>query len=291
MAETSWSIEPLGDLAAPDDGAIAIGPFGSSMKSDVYVIEGVPVVRGTNLDGRPGFRGEFVFVQEQTADRFSRCLIEPGDLVFPHRGAIGSVGLAVDEPPGRWLLSTSMMKFRAHCERLDPLFAFHFFRSARGCHELLKNASQVGTPGIGQPLASLRACEIPVPPIDEQRVIASILGGLDDKIEQNRRTARALERLAGGLPSMVRGLRAGQGQGRWRELLSFRVTARLRRAAHPLDRFRDRPRAGWVGGDAAVKCLHAGERRDAKTNLNRHTGAGISIGTPSRMPQGTARCG
>jgi type I restriction enzyme, S subunit len=196
MADMSWGTKLLGDLAAPDDGAIAIGPFGSSMKSDVYVAEGIPVVRGTNLDGRPGFRGEFVFVTEETADTFSRCLIAPGDLVFPHRGAIGSVGLAVDQPPGRWLLSTSMMKFRADRERLDPMYAFHFFRSDRGRHELLKNASQVGTPGIGQPLASLRACEIPAPPIDEQRAIAGVLGALDAKIEHNQRTAQSLERLA-----------------------------------------------------------------------------------------------
>ena len=33
-------------------------------------------------------------------------------------------------------------------------------------------------------------------PLDEQRAIAGVLGALDDKIEQNRRTARALERLA-----------------------------------------------------------------------------------------------
>jgi len=38
--------------------------------------------------------------------------------------------------------------------------------------------------------------EIPLPPLDEQRAIAGVLGALDDKIEQNRRTARALERLA-----------------------------------------------------------------------------------------------
>ncbi len=196
MNHGEWQVELLGDLAAPEDGAIAIGPFGSSMKSEVYVPEGVPLVRGTNLDGRPGFRGDFVFVDEDTAKRFNRCALQPNDLVFPHRGAIGSVGIAADTPPGRWLISTSMMKFRANRDRLTPLFAFHFFRPARGKHQLLKNASQVGTPGIGQPLASLRACEIPVPPMSEQRAIASVLGSLDDKIEQNRRTARALERLA-----------------------------------------------------------------------------------------------
>ena len=35
-----------------------------------------------------------------------------------------------------------------------------------------------------------------LPPLDEQRAIAGVLGALDDKIEQNRRTAQALERLA-----------------------------------------------------------------------------------------------
>ena len=38
--------------------------------------------------------------------------------------------------------------------------------------------------------------EITLPPVDEQRAIAAVLGALDDKIEQNRRTARTLERLA-----------------------------------------------------------------------------------------------
>ena len=35
-----------------------------------------------------------------------------------------------------------------------------------------------------------------LPPLDEQRAIADVLGALDDKIEQNRQTAQAVERLA-----------------------------------------------------------------------------------------------
>jgi type I restriction enzyme S subunit len=46
-----------------------------------------------------------------------------------------------------------------------------------------------------------RICEFEtiLPLIDEQRAIAGVLGALDDKIEQNRRTAQALERLARGI--------------------------------------------------------------------------------------------
>lgn len=42
----------------------------------------------------------------------------------------------------------------------------------------------------------VKAFHLCAPAIDEQRAIAGVLGALDDKIEQNRRTARALERLA-----------------------------------------------------------------------------------------------
>jgi len=45
-------------------------------------------------------------------------------------------------------------------------------------------------------LTDQRRMEITLPPIHEQRAIAGVLGALDDKIEQNRRTAQALERLA-----------------------------------------------------------------------------------------------
>ena len=43
---------------------------------------------------------------------------------------------------------------------------------------------------------NLKRIKILHPSLDEQRAIASVLGALDDKIEQNRRTAQALERLA-----------------------------------------------------------------------------------------------
>ena len=60
---------------------------------------------------------------------------------------------------------------------------------------------QLGQIDDGSPIPSTnRAAVYPremiVPSPHEQRTIASVLGALDDKIEQNRRTARALERLA-----------------------------------------------------------------------------------------------
>ncbi|MBN1547136.1 MAG: restriction endonuclease subunit S, partial [Syntrophaceae bacterium] len=182
-----WPLVRIADIAS----TIAIGPFGSRMKSDCYVPSGVPVIRGTNLTGGKTFSGDWVFVSENMADHLKNCSVTSGDLVFPHRGAIGEVGIVTDDFP-RYVMSSSLMKLTCNRSKAEPVYVYYFFKSKQGRHELLKNASQVGTPGIGQPLTSLKGIEIPLPPLAVQRDIVRILAALDDKIEINRQINQTL---------------------------------------------------------------------------------------------------
>lgn len=194
-----WQTLTVEEIKAPGDRTIAIGPFGSRMKADTYVAAGVPVIRGTNISDTRALVGDFVFVSDQTADELRACNVFPDDLVFPHRGAIGQVAIVPNGSASRYMLSTSLMKLTCDAQRVDPLFMFYFFRSPLGRHALLEHSSTVGTPGIGQPLTSLRSIRVPVPPLPEQRAIAHILGTLDDKIELNRRMSETLEAMARAL--------------------------------------------------------------------------------------------
>ena len=196
---SDWELLTVDEIKAPGARSIAIGPFGSRMKADTYVPSGVPVIRGTNISDTRAFSGDFVFVSEDLADSLRSCNVHADDLVFPHRGAIGEVAIVPADGFGRYMLSTSLMKLTCDKQRVDPRFVFYFFRSEAGRHALLQNASTVGTPGIGQPLTSLRSIKIPVPPMAEQRRIAHILGTLDDKIELNRRMNETLEEMARAL--------------------------------------------------------------------------------------------
>lgn len=190
---SAWPLKTVSEIAASDNSAIAIGPFGSRMKADCYVADGIPVIRGMNINYGRGFEGDFVYISESKADELASSNVFPDDLVFPHRGAIGEVGIVPTTPYKRWVLSTSLMKLTCDTSKVDPSFLYYFFRSKWGRHELLKNASTVGTPGIARPLSSLKAILVPVPPLSEQQHIASILGVLDDKIELNRQMNRTLE--------------------------------------------------------------------------------------------------
>jgi len=189
---SEWPICLLEEVAAAQEGAIAIGPFGSRLKADAYTDSGVALIRGTNLSGSKFLTGEFVYISEETARGLGNANVKPWDLVFPHRGNIGAVGL-VPEGHQRYALSTSLMKATPDRDRVLPLFMYYYFRSTQGRAELLKNASQVGTPGIATPLTSLRACVVPVPPMEEQMAIAGLLSMLDDRIEILRQTNATLE--------------------------------------------------------------------------------------------------
>jgi type I restriction enzyme S subunit len=174
-----------------------MGPFGSNITTDNFVPQGVPVIRGLNLNGERFKDEKFVFLTDDKADELHSANAFPDDLVFTHRGTLGQVGIIPKNARyPRYVVSQSQMKLSCDNTKVDPLFVFYYFRSNRGQHALLANTSTTGVPAISRPLTSLKAIRIPFPPLAEQCAIAHILGTLDDKIELNRRMNETLEAMA-----------------------------------------------------------------------------------------------
>ncbi|WP_017939857.1 restriction endonuclease subunit S [Zestomonas thermotolerans] len=190
-----WQTVRVEDIAEK----IAMGPFGSDIKTDNFVPKGVPVIRGVNLtNGR--FHGEgFVFLTEEKANDLANANAFPGDLVFTHRGTLGQVGLIPNQPFSRYVVSQSQMKLACNKQKALSEFIYYFFKSPAGQAALLANTSQTGVPAISRPVTSLKAIRLRLPPIAEQRAIAHILGTLDDKIELNRKQNETLEAMARAL--------------------------------------------------------------------------------------------
>ena len=195
---SDWVDYSIEELASSEAGSLAVGPFGSRMKADLYVPEGVRIIRGQNLANSPKLVGDFVHVTEETASSLQSCRLKPGDLVFPHRGNIGEVGITPADDAS-YMLSTSLMKLAVNRKLVVPEFLYYFFRSSAGRAALLMNASQVGTPGIATPLRSLRAIRVRVPDVGEQVRILGLLSALDDRITLLRETNATLEAIAQAL--------------------------------------------------------------------------------------------
>ncbi|MEV5302704.1 restriction endonuclease subunit S [Amycolatopsis methanolica] len=187
-----WETCKVEEIADPTPRSIAIGPFGSALTADMYSPNGIPLLRGQDITSDKRLNDDnLVFVPEEIAARFPSSIVSDGDLVFPHRGAIGRVGIVGSR---KFLLSSSMMKLSCDRRKVDPRFVFYYFRGP-GREELLARASTVGTPGIGQPLQSLRGIRITRPPMVEQVRIADVLEALDDKIAVNDRLVLKVKEL------------------------------------------------------------------------------------------------
>ena len=196
-----WIETVLQEIAANDERAFAMGPFGSNIKSENYREYGVPVIRGINLGergGAPFIADDFVFIDEEKADNLASSGCLPNDIVFVAQGTVGKVGIVPsDTPYRRFVLSQNLMKVTVDLKRADPRFVFYFYRSSAGQHEIMSRVNPTGVPCISKPLTSLRRFGIRLPSnVNEQRAIAHILGTLDDNIELNRRMNETLEAMA-----------------------------------------------------------------------------------------------
>jgi type I restriction enzyme S subunit len=180
---------------------LAMGPFGSSIKVETFVPEGVPVISGQHLHGwRVDGSAGFNFITPEHAEKLRNANVRRGDVIFTHRGTIGQVSyIPSSSAYDRYVVSQSQFFLRPDLNKALPEYLVAYFRSPEGQHKLLANTSQVGVPSIAQPVTYLRSIEIPLPPLPEQRAIAHILGTLDDKIELNRKQNETLEAIARAL--------------------------------------------------------------------------------------------
>jgi len=118
-----------------------------------------------------------------------------GDVLFSHKGTVGKLAMVpLDAPP--FVCSPQTTFWRTLDERrLDRCYLYYFMRSKEFTEQWMARKGETDMADYVS-LTAQRQLNIALPAIDTQRAIAGVLGALDDKIEQNRRTARALERLA-----------------------------------------------------------------------------------------------
>lgn len=164
---------------------ISMGPFGSNIKVECFVDDGIPVLNGSNLDGIALSENSFRYVTEEKADSLGKANASRGDVVITHRGTLGQISfIPQNSKYSRYVISQS--QFRVKCnEKLMPEYLVYYFHTRVGQHKLLANASQVGVPALARASTTFQTIEIEIPPIEEQRKIVGILETIREKIELN----------------------------------------------------------------------------------------------------------
>lgn len=187
MSGSHWRKAHLGEVAED----LTVGYVGS-MASE-YVESGVPFLRSQNVEP---FRVSFTdvkYISPQFHRKLAKSSLRAGDVVIVRTGKPGAAAVI---PSGLGDLNCSDLVIVRPGENLDSRFLCYYVNGVAGHHV---NAHLVGAVQQHFNVASARQLLMRLPPVAEQRVIANILGTLDDKIELNRRMSQTLEEMARAL--------------------------------------------------------------------------------------------
>ncbi len=190
-AALHWKRRDVRDLIR--DGVLVVGD-GYRAKNSELSGSGLPFARAGNIADGFRFSGADRFPEDglpRVGDKISR----PGDVVFTSKGTVGRFAF-VRRNTERFVYSPQLCFWRSRDEEaIDPYFLYCWMRGPEFFGQFKGVAGQTDMAEYVS-LTDQRRMFVTLPPLDEQRAIAHILGALDDKIELNRRMNATLEAMA-----------------------------------------------------------------------------------------------
>ena len=130
---------------------------------------------------------------EEVEEKYSHFLLNEGDYVLSSSGTIGRLAL-VKKHHLPLLLNTSVIRFRSIDEtRLDSLYLRHFLLSKQFFDKISEQSQGSAQVNFGP--THLKVIDALLPPLPEQKKIASILTSVDEVIENTQKQIDKLQDL------------------------------------------------------------------------------------------------
>jgi len=175
----------IGELADPEPGSFKIGPFGSSLKKDEFVREGIPVVGiGNVLDNT--FIAPFRrYITLEKYKQLRQYTIKPGDILITTMGTIGYAAI-VPNNISTMIIDSHLFRMRVDQSKVYPPYLCYAINYYDGIKQHLQQTSR-GAIMEGLNTTILKDCRLPLPKlIEEQKRIAAILEKADNLRRQRR---------------------------------------------------------------------------------------------------------
>ena len=191
-----WEVTTLGSASARGGGGIQTGPFGSQLHASDYVSAGIPAVMPKDIGDNRIEERDIARITPDDAKRLDRYLVRPGDILYSRRGDVGKRALVRMSQAG-WLCGTGCLRVRFGEGGVDPRYASYYLGHPLVRKWIVRHAHGATMPNLNTSILS--ACPFVIPSAGAQRVIAHVLGTLDEKIELNRRMNATLEAMVRAL--------------------------------------------------------------------------------------------
>lgn len=163
-----------------------------------YKDSGIPFYRGKEIiEKQKGNKiSTELYISQERYDEIKakHGVPQKGDMLLTSVGTLGIPYIVQDEV---FYFKDGNLTWFYNFEGLDSRYLYYWFLSPIGKMNI--DSKAIGSTQKALTIETLSKFEISLPPLEEQRMIAGILGAIDDKIENNRRINDNLEQQAQAL--------------------------------------------------------------------------------------------
>jgi type I restriction enzyme, S subunit len=179
-----WREVQLEDVAA-DITVGHVGPMAAEYRSS-----GIPFLRSQNVEPYVIQTNDVKFIGEEFHKRLANSALSPGDVVIVRTGKPGAAAVVPSSLPVSNCSDLVIVRPGPH---LNSMFIAYYLNSL-AVHHIASHL--VGAVQQHFNVSSARLLRLRLPPLEEQKAIAAVLGALDGKIALNRHMNQTLEAMA-----------------------------------------------------------------------------------------------
>lgn len=183
--KAGWVEVELADVALPEKGSIRRGPFGGSLKKEIFVPDGYKVYEQKNAIYSDFERGSY-FISESKYRELIGFSVIPGDILVSCAGTLGRIAVAPPNArPG--VINQALMRIRPNPDVVQTSYLKRFLESEEIQRQFFGSASGSAIKNV-KAISELKSARFLLPPLPEQRRIAAVLDAAD-AIRRKRRQA------------------------------------------------------------------------------------------------------
>lgn len=205
-----WEIIPIKDLARE----MTDGPFGSDLKREHYTEEKeVRIIQLSNV-GESGWQNENTkYTTFSHAQELKRCIVEPGSIVVAKMMPAGRAILCPSEEK-QYIQGSDVVNIIPN-DKIDPLYFVYATKTKSYLEQIDINTQ--GSTRARTSISKLKKIQFIVPPIDEQKKIATVLSSIDDFVKEiNKKISKKKKIKEGTMQQLLTGKKRLPGfDGDW----------------------------------------------------------------------------
>ena len=192
-----WTKTNLENITTKEKFSIVDGPFGSSLKKEEYVNEGIPVIRINNI--RPGrfFNDDFKYITEDKYNELIRSKIEKNDILIARVGNTIGKSCIFDQDYKALLSTTGVCKITCDPKKINFIFLMHQMNTNSFQKYILSKIEGAGQPYLN--LTKIKSFQVILPPIKLQNQFAEIVKQVETLKTHQKQSKQQIDNLFNAL--------------------------------------------------------------------------------------------